>query len=156
MIQAENDLEKQRIALARVIGLAGAAEISPGQPRAVQPVPEICIHWRLRTARWTRRSDYKAALAQLRAAAAAPFSGMEGAICLRSDVSGTYGVLGYTPDGMAPNYIGRRHAQHSDLPGRKGAGRRQGSRRRAEGAPGAGRQLEGRVSNRKCRIPSST
>ena len=36
VIQVENDLEKQRIALARSHWASGAAEISPGQPGAVQ------------------------------------------------------------------------------------------------------------------------
>jgi outer membrane protein TolC len=102
VITAQNDLEKQRIALARVIGLPIHQRFKLINRVPYHPVPEVLLSGATELALQTR-SDYKAAQAQLRAAElrrAAAWKGRLPSI----GVSGTYGVLGYTPDGMAPNY----------------------------------------------------
>ena len=102
LIQAENDMEKQRISLARVIGLPVQQKYQLVNRVPYADLPEIPTGGAIDLALATR-SDYKAALSQVRAAelrrSAAwkqylPFVGF----------SGNYGVLGYTPDSMAPNY----------------------------------------------------
>jgi len=100
LIQAQNDLEKQRIALARVIGLPVQQKFRLVNRVPYQPLPESDIanayERGLRT-----RADYQAALATLRAAQ------------LRLDAAwqqrlpsigfaGNYGVLGFTPSGLGP------------------------------------------------------
>ena len=102
VIEAQNDLEKQRIALARVIGLPVHQKFRLVNRVPYAPVPDIALTGAYDLALATR-SDYKAAQAQLRAAElrrAAAWKGYLPSV----GVSGAYGVLGYTPDAMAPNY----------------------------------------------------
>src|SRR5271166_6403119 len=102
LIQAQNDLEKQRIALARVIGLPVRQKFRLVNRAPYAPLPEIALTGALELALATR-PDYKAALAQLHAAElrrAAAWKGYLPSV----ELSGTYGVLGYHPNAMAPNY----------------------------------------------------
>ncbi len=83
---------------------AGAAEISPGQsrslrsrcPTSISPAPTISL--------CTTRSDYKADPGASACGRVAPLRSLEGLSAVGRSLSGTYGVLGYTPDAMAPNY----------------------------------------------------
>ena len=102
VITAQNDLEKQRIALARVIGLPIRQKFKLVNRVPYRPVPEILLSGATELALQTR-SDYKAAQAQLRAAELSHSAAWKGYLP-SVGVSGTYGVLGYTPDAMAPNY----------------------------------------------------
>ena len=77
MIQAQNDLEKQRIALARVIGLPVRQKFSWSIVCRITPVPDISLTGAYDLALQTR-SDYKAAQAQLRAAELRKVCRMEG------------------------------------------------------------------------------
>jgi outer membrane protein TolC len=102
LILAENDLEKQRIALARVIGLPVQQKFRLVNRVPYTPVAEISLSGAYDLALATR-SDYKAAQAQLRAAElrrAAAWKGYLPSV----GVSATYGVLGYHPNDLAPNY----------------------------------------------------
>src|SRR6516164_8967349 len=67
LIQVENDLEKQRIALARVVGLTVRQKFCLTNRVPYQPVPEIAVTGAYDLA-LTTRSDYKAVLAQVHAA----------------------------------------------------------------------------------------
>ncbi len=100
LIQAENDLEKQRIALSRVIGLPIQQKFRLVDRVPYAPVPNIATEGAFGLALQTR-PDYKAALAQLRAAELRRSAAWKGYLP-SVGVSGTYGVLGYTADSMAP------------------------------------------------------
>ena len=102
LIQVENDLEKQRIALARVIGLPVHQKFRLTNRVPYQPVPEIDITGAYDLALNTR-PDYKAALAQVHAAELRRSAAWKGRLPALG-LSGTYGVLGFHPDEMAPNY----------------------------------------------------
>src|SRR5271165_6047117 len=102
VIQTQNDLEKQRIALARVIGLPIQQKFKLVNRVPYHPVPDVLLSGATELALRTR-SDYKAAQAQVRAAELRKTAAWKGRLP-SVGVSGTYGVLGYTPDGMAPNY----------------------------------------------------
>ena len=67
-----------------------------------KPVPDISLAGAYELA-LDSRSDYKSAQAQLRAAVLRRSAAWKGYLP-SVGLSGTYGVLGYTPDGMAPNY----------------------------------------------------
>ncbi len=102
LIQVQNDLEKQRIALARVIGLPVQQKFRLVNRVPYSAVPDINLTGAYDLALATR-SDYKATLAQLRAAELRRSAAWKGYLP-SIGLSGTYGVLGYTPDSMAPNY----------------------------------------------------
>ena len=102
LIQVQNDLEKQRIALARVIGLPVRQKFRLVNRVPYAPVPEIALTGAYDLALATR-SDYKAAQAQLRAAELRKSAAWKERLP-SVGLSGTYGVLGYHPDAMAPNY----------------------------------------------------
>jgi len=102
LIQAENDLEKQRIALARVIGLPVRQKFRLVNRVPYAPLPDIALAGAYDLALATR-SDYKSAQAQLRAAELRKSAAWKGYLP-SVELSGTYGVLGYHPDAMAPNY----------------------------------------------------
>ncbi len=102
VIQVQNDLEKQRIALARVIGLPVQQKFHLVNRLPYAPVPDIAINGAFELALATR-SDYKAAQSQLRAAELRRSAAWKGYLP-SVELSGTYGVLGYTPNSMAPNY----------------------------------------------------
>jgi outer membrane protein TolC len=102
VIQAQNALEKQRIALARVIGLPIRQKFKLVNRAPYAPVPDIALNGAYELALATR-SDYKAVQSQLRAAELRRAAAWKGRLP-SVGVSGTYGVLGYTADAMAPNY----------------------------------------------------
>jgi outer membrane protein TolC len=102
VIQAQNDLEKQRIALTRVIGMSVHQKFRLINRVPYAPVPDIALNGAYELALATR-SDYKAAQAQLRAAELRHSAAWKGRLP-SVEASGTYGVLGYHPDSMAPNY----------------------------------------------------
>ena len=102
VIQAQNDLEKQRIALARVIGMSVHQKFKLVNRVPYAPVPDIALNGAYELALATR-SDYKAAQAQLRAAELRRSAAWKGRLP-SVEAAGTYGVLGYHPDSMAPNY----------------------------------------------------
>ena len=102
LIQAQNDLEKQRIALARVIGLPVTQKFRLVNRVPYEPLPEEELENAYQRALQTR-PDYKAAMASLRAAQYT----REGAWQQRLPSIGlmaNYGVLGFTPDSLAPNW----------------------------------------------------
>ncbi len=102
LIQAQNDLEKQRIALARVIGLPVQQKF-----RLINRVPYHALPETELTDAYERalktRPDYQAALASLRAAQYSRQSAWQQRLPSLG-VSGDYGILGYTPSALAPNY----------------------------------------------------
>ena len=102
LIQAQNDLEKQRIALARVIGLPVTQKFRLVNRVPYHPLPEEELENAYQRALQTR-PDYQAALASLRAAQYT----REGAWQQRLPSVGfmaNYGILGYTPSALAPNW----------------------------------------------------
>jgi outer membrane protein TolC len=102
LIQAQNDLEKQRIALARVIGLPVTQKYRLVNRVPYHPLPEEELENAYQRALQTR-PDYQAALASLRAAQYT----REGAWQQRLPSIGfmaDYGILGYTPGSLAPNW----------------------------------------------------
>ncbi|HLI64401.1 MAG TPA: TolC family protein [Terriglobales bacterium] len=102
LIQAQNDLQKQRIALARVIGLPVQQKFRLVNRVPYRPLPEAEVKDAYQRALATR-PDYQAALASLRAATYA----LEAATQERLPSIGfaaDYGVLGYTPGYMSPNW----------------------------------------------------
>ena len=102
LITAQNDLEKQRIALARVIGLPIHQKYKLVNRVPYHPVPESLLGGATELALQTR-PDYKAAQSQLRAAQLRREAAWKGRLPSVA-ASGTYGVLGYTPNAMAPQY----------------------------------------------------
>ena len=102
LIQAQNDLEKQRIALARVIGLPVQQKFRLADRVPYQPLPEAATENAYERALQTR-PDYQAALASLKAAQYTE----QGAWQQRLPsigFTGDYGVLGYQPNSLAPNW----------------------------------------------------
>jgi outer membrane protein TolC len=102
LIQVQNDLEKQRIALARVIGLPVRQKFRLVNRVPYHAVPEIDLTGAYELALATR-PDYRAAQAQLHAAELRRSAAWKGYLP-SVGLSGSYGVLGYHPDAMAPNY----------------------------------------------------
>src|SRR5271157_4751087 len=102
VIQAQNDLEKQRIALARVIGLPVRQKFRLVNRVPYHPLPEMEIETAF-TRALQMRSDYQAALAFLRAAQLSREAAWKQRLP-SIGLAGEYGVLGYTPDAMAPNW----------------------------------------------------
>ncbi len=102
VITAHNDLEKQRIALARVIGLPVQQKFRLVNRVPYRPLPETEIENAYARALQTR-PDYQAALALLRAAQLSRDAAWKQRLP-SIGFSGNYGVLGYTPSSMAPNW----------------------------------------------------
>jgi outer membrane protein TolC len=102
LITAQNDLEKQRIALARVIGLPVRQKFVLVNRVPYEPLPEAAVENAYERALQTR-PDYQAALASLRAAQYSEQSAWQQRLP-SIGFSGNYGVLGFTPGSMAPNW----------------------------------------------------
>ncbi len=102
LIQAENDLEKQRIALARVIGLPVQQKFRLVNRVPYHPLPEAEVENAYARALQTR-PDYQAALASLRAAQYTRQSAWKQRLP-SAGVSLDYGILGFTPSSLAPNW----------------------------------------------------
>jgi outer membrane protein TolC len=102
LIQAQNDLEKQRIALARVMGLPVSQKFRLVDRVPYHPLPEADVANAYERALRTR-PDYQAALASLRAAQ----YNLDAAWQQRLPsvgFSGNYGVLGFTPSALGPSW----------------------------------------------------
>ena len=102
LIQAQNDLEKQRISLARVIGLPVLQKFRLVNRVPYRPLPEAEVANAYERALQTR-PDYQAALASLRAAQYSRESAWQQRLPSIGFMA-NYGVLGFTPDAMAPNW----------------------------------------------------
>ncbi len=102
LIQAQNDLEKQRIALARVIGLPVQQKFRLVNRVPYHPLPEMNEETAFAQALQTR-PDYKAALASLRSAQLSREAAWKQRLP-SIGFTGQYGVLGTTPDSMSPNW----------------------------------------------------
>jgi len=102
LIQAQNDLEKQRIALARVIGLPVQQRFRLVNRVPYHPLPEMELENAYEQALQTR-PDYKAAVASLRSAQLSREAAWKQRLP-SIGLAGEYGVLGTTPDAMSPNW----------------------------------------------------
>jgi len=102
LIQAQNDLEKQRISLARVIGLPVGQKFRLVDRVPYHPLPEQELETAYQRALQTR-PDYQAALAQLRSAQLSREAAWKQRLP-SIGLDGEYGVLGYHLDGLAPNW----------------------------------------------------
>jgi outer membrane protein TolC len=102
LIQAQNDLDKQRIALARVIGLPVQQKFRLVNRVPYHPLPETELQAAYQRALQTR-PDYQAALAALRSAQLSREAAWKEHLP-SLDISGEYGVLGYTLDSLGPNW----------------------------------------------------
>jgi outer membrane protein TolC len=102
LIQAQNDLEKQRIALARVIGLPVQQKFRLVNRVPYHPIAEMELQSAFDLALRTR-PDYQAALASLRAAHYSRDAAWQERLP-NIGFSVDYGVLGYHPDSLAPNW----------------------------------------------------
>src|SRR5271165_2443909 len=102
LIQAQNDLEKQRISLARVIGLPVQQKFRLVNRVPYHPLPEMELESAYERALQTR-SDYQAALASLRSAQLSREAAWKQRLP-SIGLAGEYGVLGTTPDAMSPNW----------------------------------------------------
>jgi outer membrane protein TolC len=102
LITAQNDLEKQRIALARVIGLPVRQKFALVNRVPYEPLPEAAAENAYERALQTR-PDYQAALASLRAAQYSEQSAWQQRLP-SIGFSGNYGVLGFTANSLAPNW----------------------------------------------------
>jgi outer membrane protein TolC len=103
LIQAQNDLEKQRIALARVIGLPVTQKFRLVNRVPYRPLPEEELENAYQRALQTR-PDYQAALAFLRAAQYTEEAAWQQRLP-SIGFMGNYGVLGFNPASLGPNWI---------------------------------------------------
>ena len=103
LIQAQNDMEKQRIALARVIGLPVTQKFRLVNRVPYHPLPEMDLETAYQRALQTR-SDYQAALAALRSAQLSRAAAWKQRLP-SVDLGGEYGVLGNNIDAMSPNWV---------------------------------------------------
>ncbi len=88
LIQAQNDLEKQRIALARVIGLPVQQKFKLVNRVPYQPLPEAAVENAYERALQTR-PDYQAALAAADGRRSTPSRQRGNSVCRRSDFRAT-------------------------------------------------------------------
>jgi outer membrane protein TolC len=102
LIQAQNSLEKQRIALARVIGLPVTQKFRLVNRVPYHPLPETAVESAYSLALQTR-PDYQAALALVRAAQYTREASWKERIP-SINFSGEYGVLGNEPSAISPNW----------------------------------------------------
>lgn len=102
LIQSQNSLEKQRIALSRVIGLPVQQKFRLVNRVPYHPVPEVDVNTAYDRALQTR-ADYKSALALLKAAQLNRSSAVKEYFPSLGG-TGDYGVLGFTPSALGPNY----------------------------------------------------
>ena len=103
LIQAQNDLEKQRIALARVIGLPVTQKFRLVNRVPYHPLPEEELENAYQRALQTR-PDYQAALASLRAAQYTEEAAWQQRLP-SIGFMGNYGVLGFNLASLGPNWI---------------------------------------------------
>ena len=102
LIAAANDYAKQKISLARVIGLAPRQEFELAEKAPYDPFPIPDLETAVQRA-YTMRSDYKAARDRL-AAAQLERSAATAGYFPTIDFSGNYGEIGATPANVLPTY----------------------------------------------------
>lgn len=102
LIAAANDFAKQKISLARVIGLATRQEFELADKAPYDPFPIPDLETSVQRA-YALRSDYKAAHDRL-AAAQLEHSAAVGEYLPTLDVVGNYGEIGTTPSKVLPTY----------------------------------------------------
>jgi outer membrane protein TolC len=102
LIQAQNDLEKQRISLARVIGLPVRQKFRVVNRVPYQPLPEAAVANAYERALQTR-PDYQAALAALKAAQYNVQSAWQQRLP-SIGFAGNFGELGFSPGSLGPNW----------------------------------------------------
>ena len=122
LIQAQNDLEKQRIALARVIGLPVRQKFKLVNRVPYQPLPEAAIENAYERALQTR-PDYQAALASLRAAQYTEQASWQQRLP-SIGFAGDYGVLGLHAQFNGSELDRGCHTVHSNFSGRQSGSRR--------------------------------
>ena len=102
LIQAQNALEKQQVALARVIGLPTAQKFTLADRVPYHPMPAIDLSHAYELALQTR-SDYLAAVSQLKAAELTRSSAWKEHLP-SLQFAGDYGVTGLHPDTVSPSW----------------------------------------------------
>lgn len=102
LIALRNDLAKQKLVLARAIGLDPARPIALTDRIAYQAMEPLAVETALQRA-LDQRPDLKAATARLAAAQIEKRAAREERLPTL-DVSGNYGVLGLTAEGAIPTY----------------------------------------------------
>ncbi|MGC2111663.1 MAG: TolC family protein [Candidatus Korobacteraceae bacterium] len=100
LITAQNDLEKQRIALSRLIGLPVRQKFRLVNRVPYRPLPEMELEDAFQRALQTR-PDYQAALASLKAAQLSREAAVDERVP-SIGFTGNYGVLGYNPASLSP------------------------------------------------------
>ncbi len=124
-IQAQNDLEKQRIALARVIGLPVQQKFRLVNRVPYHPVPDIDLNTAYERALATR-ADYQAALASLQGCTIQSLLRLEGVSAVAWRLRSIWRAGIHSRRACSP-VLGRRHVEHPYLSGwqsesRRGAG----------------------------------
>lgn len=102
LLSTENQLAKQRMALARTIGLPVTQEYELTDSVPYAPLPEINLDEALARA-YGRRPEYLAAEARVRAAEL-QVKGAHGEALPTLDLNGDYGVIGPTPGSSRQTY----------------------------------------------------
>jgi outer membrane protein TolC len=102
LIQSQNDLEKQRISLARAIGLPVQQKFRLVNRVPYHPLPEVDINTAYDRALQTR-ADYQSALSLLKSAQLNRSAAWKQHLPTLG-ASGDYGVLGFTPSSLGPQY----------------------------------------------------
>ena len=102
LIVASNDFAKQKLILARIIGLAPGQEFALADKSPYEPFPVPDLETGLRRA-YSLRSDYKAAQERVIAARLARNAAAAGRIPT-FDVEGDYGEIGGAPASVLPTY----------------------------------------------------
>jgi outer membrane protein TolC len=102
LIQATNDFAKQKISLARVIGLAPRQEFELAEKAPYEPFPIPDLETSVQRA-YALRSDYKAARDRL-VAAQLEHSAARAGYYPTLDVAANFGEIGAVPGGVLPTY----------------------------------------------------
>jgi len=102
LIAATNDFAKQKLILARIIGLAPGQEFTLADKAPYEPFPIPDLETALRRA-YSLRSDYKAAQERVLAARLARNAAAAGRLPT-IDVEGDYGEIGAAPASVLPTY----------------------------------------------------
>ena len=102
LIQARNDFAKQKLTLARVIGLATGQEFVLTEKPPADALPPPKLEDALQKA-YSLRADYQAALAKVRSAELAHDAATAG-YYPSIDLGANYGELGTRPNNVAPTY----------------------------------------------------
>ncbi|MGA9643685.1 MAG: TolC family protein [Terriglobales bacterium] len=102
LIAATNDFAKEKLSLARVIGLAPAQEFALADKAPYEPFPIPDLETTLQRA-YSMRSDYKAAQERLVAAELEHNAAMAGYFPTLN-IAANYGEIGATPGSVLPTY----------------------------------------------------